>query len=75
MDTNTVSILIQGGAVGIALVLVFLLKLAFQLLYKISTNHMAHTDAYMQEHTKSNMELSLAIHSLQQFIRDSMKKE
>jgi hypothetical protein len=50
-SSSYIQVLIQGGAVGLALV-------AFGLLYKVLTNHNHHTNLVIKENAQANAELS-----------------
>ncbi len=54
---------IQGGAVGIAILTLALLAMVLKYVYKLLTNHMAHSDEIHQEASKTNGQLVEVIKS------------
>lgn len=64
MDTGWIGVLVQGGAVSIALV-------ALWVIYKVVTNHFVHTNDVIEKNAESNTKLAVALNSLEKTIKDN----
>lgn len=67
--------IIQGGAVGLSVLLIFLVYKIVQMLYKISGNHIQHSNKTMIENTKALVQLQDAIRELRNFLGNGRKKK
>ena len=66
METQLLQLLIQGGAVGISLVLIFVL-------YKIVTNHGTHFQDSLDRNSEAWVKNAEAMGKLTQVIEDKLK--
>lgn len=63
MEFPDPQVFIQGGAVGLALALIFLLALVLRFTYKMMANHMAHSDETIKENAKAMTSLAGVINT------------
>ena len=61
MESETAQLLIQGGAVGIALVVL-------GILYKVVTNHQTHTDSVIERNTEASVKATVMHETLSKSI-------
>jgi hypothetical protein len=52
MDSIQLETIIQGGAVGISVLLIILIFILVQMVYKIATNHFSHNTKALEENIK-----------------------
>jgi len=72
MENTVLSILIQGGAVGLCLAILFVL-------YKVLTNHFVHSDEMWarnadawKQHSETNVRLICAVESLEKTVQSKL---
>jgi hypothetical protein len=56
--------IIQGGAVGISVALIFLLAYGMKIAYKLFSNHIEHNTKAVEDNAKSNQELRATVNEL-----------